>query len=416
MPQLHSIIIGGGVIGSACAYYLRKAGQDVTIIDKGPFAGACSHANCGLLCPSHVLPLAAPGAIGKTMKMMFRKNAPIYIKPRIDLRLWQWLIRFAMRCNERDMMAAGRARQALLQSSIALYEELFEEEGIDCEFEHLGTLFVFKTQQAMDHFGNGHEMLAREFGVEALAFDRGTTLQREPALLDDIAGAWTYPGDGHLRPDKLMSAWRAVLERMGVRIVEHNEVTTFIGEGGKAKAIKTRKEELQADHFVVATGAWSPFLNRELGCNIPIQPGKGYSMTMPRPTICPTHPLLFEEHKVAVTPMRSGYRLGSTMEFSGYDTSINEGRLQNLKEGAAMYLKEPYCDPVVERWYGWRPMTFDGIPVIDRSPRYSNIMIAAGHNMLGLSMAPATGKLVSELITGQSPHIEPRRYGLGRFR
>jgi D-amino-acid dehydrogenase len=156
-------------------------------------------------------------------------------------------------------------------------------------------------------------------------------------------------------------------------------------------------------------------LNRELGCKIPIQPGKGYSITMPRPARCPTIPLLFEEHRVAVTPMQTGYRLGSIMEFAGYDTSLPRARLEQLKAGASHYLQEPYCDPVEEEWYGWRPMTPDSIPIIDRSPPLSNVWIAAGHNMLGLSMAPATGKLVAELLSHNRPHLDPQPYSARRF-
>ena len=158
---------------------------------------------------------------------------------------------------------------------------------------------------------------------------------------------------------------------------------------------------------MVATGAWTPLLNRELGCRVPIQPGKGYSITMPRPALCPTFPLIFEEHRVAVTPFASGYRLGSTMEFAGYDDSLNRSRLAILTDAAKLYLKDPLAEPVEEEWWGWRPMTFDGLPVIDRAPAASNVLIAAGHNMLGLSMATATGKLVAELLAGAKPHIDP---------
>ena len=167
--------------------------------------------------------------------------------------------------------------------------------------------------------------------------------------------------------------------------------------------------------FVVAAGAWTPLLNEHLGCRVPIQPGKGYSLTMPRPAVCPKMPLIFPETRVAVTPFQSGYRLGSTMEFAGYDESIRPERLQLLKDGASGYLHEPYCEPVLEEWFGWRPMTYDSLPIIDRSPKYENVMIAAGHNMLGLSMAPATGKLVAELAQGSSPHIDPRPYSVSRF-
>ncbi len=166
---------------------------------------------------------------------------------------------------------------------------------------------------------------------------------------------------------------------------------------------------------MVATGAWTPLLNGPLGCRVPIQPGKGYSITMPRPAHCPTYPLIFEEHRVAVTPMKSGYRLGSTMEFAGYDAKLNPRRLGLLREAAVHYLHEPYCEPIEEEWYGWRPMTPDSVPIIDRAPALANVLIAAGHNMLGLSMAPATGRLVAELLSGTTPHVEAAAYSVARF-
>jgi D-amino-acid dehydrogenase len=167
--------------------------------------------------------------------------------------------------------------------------------------------------------------------------------------------------------------------------------------------------------FVVATGAWTPLLKLDLGCRIPIQPGKGYSMTMARPARCPKLPMLFEEHRVGVTPMQSGYRLGSIMEFAGYDPRLNRRRLRLLTEGAKHYLHEPTAEPVVEEWFGWRPMTWDSRPIIGRSPALSNVFLAAGHNMLGLSMAPATGKLIAELANGAAPHVDPAPYSPARF-
>jgi D-amino-acid dehydrogenase len=167
--------------------------------------------------------------------------------------------------------------------------------------------------------------------------------------------------------------------------------------------------------FIIATGAWTPLLSSHIGYRLPIQPGKGYSMTMPRPAICPRIPMLLMEHRVGVTPMQSGYRLGSTMEFAGYDTSLRPQRLELLRRGAAACLRDPYCEPIEEAWYGWRPMTYDSVPVIDRSPKYANLYLAAGHNMLGLSMAPATGQLVAELVAEETPHIDPAPYAISRF-
>ena len=212
-----------------------------------------------------------------------------------------------------------------------------------------------------------------------------------------------------------MSSWQNLLLNRGVTIHEHTAAHGFAMQNSKPFALKTDNEELTADIFIIATGAVTPLLEKHLGCKIPIQPGKGYSITMARPNRCPTHPMIFPEVKVAVTPFHTGYRLGSTMEFSGYDTSLNRKRLNALREGAANFLHDPYCDPVEEEWYGWRPMTYDGMPIISRAPVAENVFIAAGHNMLGLSMGTGTGKLIAELVTGDSPHIDPAPYDVWRF-
>jgi len=212
-----------------------------------------------------------------------------------------------------------------------------------------------------------------------------------------------------------MEAWKRRLEERGVVIRENCELKGIVREHGKAKAARTSSGEMAADGFVVATGAWTPLLSSELGCRLPIQPGKGYSMTMKRPNICPRIPLIFPETKVAVTPMQSGYRLGSMMEFVGYDESLRPERLELLKRGAEGFLKESYTEEVEEHWFGWRPMTFDGVPIIDFAPAMGNVVIAAEHNMIGISTGPGTGRMVAEMMSGGSTFIDRRPYLLARF-
>jgi D-amino-acid dehydrogenase len=409
------IVIGGGVIGAACAYFLMRAGWRVTLIERGELGRGSSHGNCGLVCPSHVLPLAEPGMVAKGVKSLFQRNSPFAIKPRLDPALWSWLLHFAARCNERDMIEAGRGIQPLLLSSIVLYQELVERESLDCEFETRGLLFAYRSKAGMEAYAATDRLMSKAFDCPARRYDGDALVELEPALKPGLRGGWYYHDDAHLRPDKLMKAWRSVLETQGATIRENCAFHGFRARNGKVVVADTAQGELPADVFVVAAGAWTPLLNEHLGCRLPIQPGKGYSLTMPRPAACPMIPLIFPETRVAVTPFQSGYRLGSTMEFAGYDESIRPERLQLLKDGVTDYLREPFCDPVQEQWFGWRPMTYDSVPIIDRSPRYDNVVIAAGHNMLGLSMAPATGKLVAEMVEGTSPHIDPAPYRVSRF-
>ena len=413
--ERRAVVIGGGVIGAACAHFLAKADWDVTIIERGGFGAGCSAGNCGLVCPSHILPLAEPGAVGRTFKALFQKNSPFSIKPRLDPALWTWLLHFALRCNRRDMMQSAGGIQPLLDSSLLLYHQLMREEKLNCEWETRGLLFVYRDAAAMEEYAQVDRVMAESFHCPARRLDGEAVVALEPALNTGLVGGWYYEHDAHLRPDRLMSSWRRSLEAAGVKIREQCAFKRFTPQTGRAAAVVTDQGEILADAFVVATGAFTPLWQDQLGCRTPIQPGKGYSLTMPRPRVCPAIPIIFPETRVVATPFQSGYRLGSTMEFAGYDSTINPRRLQLLKDGARPYLREPYCDPIENEWFGWRPMTYDGLPIIDRSPLLENVLIAAGHNMLGLSTAPATGKLAAEILGNVQTHLDPSPYRVGRY-
>jgi D-amino-acid dehydrogenase len=296
-----------------------------------------------------------------------------------------------------------------------LYDELFEREQLACELQHEGCLFVFHDDGHMRAYEATDRMTRERFGVGAERMGREALVGFEPALqAEACAGGWYYPQDRHLRPDRLVSSWLQRLREMGVQIRGGVRVDGLLGRE-RAEGIRAEGgEQIRSDAVVMAAGAIMPQFAKLLGCRLPIQPGKGYSITMPRPGRCPRRPLIFQDHKVAVTPMESGYRIGSTMEFAGYDTSINSRRLEILREAARIYLHEPESAPIEEQWFGWRSMTTDGLPFIDRSPAWKNVYIAAGHNMLGLTMAPVTGKLIAEMVSGAPPHIDPGPYAVGR--
>src|SRR5438309_4251513 len=209
------IVIGSGIVGVSSAHFLADAGWNVTIVDRGKFANGCSHANCGLICPSHILPLAEPGAVRRTMAAMMSKNSPFYIKPRLDLALWSWMCNFARRCNVECMIESGRALQPLLESSMEIYERL----GLECEWEKRGLLFVYGDREKLDAYGESDRMLRESFDHPARKLDGKELVEMEPALMEGLAGAWFYEGDAHLRPDQLMEAWRRKLEERGVEIV-----------------------------------------------------------------------------------------------------------------------------------------------------------------------------------------------------
>lgn len=409
------VVVGGGVIGAACAYYLRQANWEVTVVERDRFGRACSHGNCGLVSPSHALPLAIPGAVGDGFRSMLKGgNSPLSVRPTLNPARLSWFYQFARRCNHRDMLQAGAVRNALLRSSFSLYEKLLADEGLTCEWQKQGGLFVFSDEKKFHHWKETADLLHNEFDLTAVPYEGDAVSEFEPTLRDGLAGGWFYEVDAHLRPDLLMASWRDRLKEMGVVIREECEVKGLSSQQGAATLVETSTGEFEADAFVFAAGAETPHLANCLGWKAPIQPGKGYSITMSPPDAIPRMPLHFHERKVVATPMGEVFRLGSTMEFAGYDRSMNDARLQALRDGAEPYLRDPTFNKTDEKWWGWRPMTVDGVPFIGPAPKLSNVFVAAGHNMLGLSMGPATGKLIAEMITGETPHLNVEAYALNR--
>lgn len=414
-PAEEILVVGSGIIGIACAHYLQRAGFRVTVIDKGTLAGGCSHGNCGYLCPSHVLPLTEPGAIRTALKSLFRPRAPFRVKPRLSPPLWNWMWQFARRCNRAQMLRAGGQLKTILDSSLDEYRRLMKEESLACEWTENGLLYVFQTEHGMLEFAETNRLLSQHFGVTARRVGGAELPEFEPALRPGLAGAFHYPLDCSIRPDRLNAAWSRRLQERGVMFVENCELLGVERIDGRVASVQTSHGAMRVDRLVVAAGALSARLSSMLDCRIPIEPGKGYSVTMERPDVCPRYPMLFPEHRVGVSPFENGYRLGSMMEFAGFDSTIPEHRIQQLRDSAAPYLVTPVGKGEPEAWYGWRPMTWDSLPIIGPVPRLSNAYLATGHNMLGMSLATSTGRLISELIQNHPTHIDPAPYSPARF-
>ena len=409
------LVVGGGLIGAMCAWYLTDAGFSVTIVDRERYGAACSDGNSGYVCPSHVLPLCQPGAVQKTMRTLLQRNSPFAIKPRLSRHFASWFWKFMRQCNERQMWQTADATHSLLQASMGLYRELLTTENIECEWQERGLLFVYDHAREFEAFAKTESAIRERFGLRGIPLDGQQLVELEPAIKPGFGGAWHYPDDCHLRADKLSAALRQRMEARGVTVLENTPVTGIAAENGRARAAQTKTGDLEADHFVVATGAMTPFLGKHLGFRVPIEPGKGYSITMSAPQNMPRHPMIFEDSHVAVTPLGKSYRIGSTMEFVGYDTSIHQRRLSLLTEAAKKYLHDPLGETIESTWFGWRPLTFDGKPIIDKSPALENVTIAAGHGMLGISGATGTGLLVRNFLAGEKPHIDPTPFSASRF-
>jgi D-amino-acid dehydrogenase len=414
--SLHSdvLVVGGGVIGVACAYYLARAGLSIRIIERDAMGAGASHGNCGLLFVSDLPPLCAPGAVAHELRRIIRGTSPLYISPRLDPSLAFWLLRFAAKCNPRHLNHAIAARDAILRTSGDLFDDFFQNEPLDCDFDRQGVLMAFIDPATMEAYAKTNRLL-EPYGRAATFFDRKRVKKLEPALGDRVCGGWHHPVDSHLRPERLMASWTRLIRRYDVIIDEGCRLDGILIKGGTATAVLTNRGRYTADQIVLATGVWTPAIGRRLGVRIPVQPGKGYSITMQRPSNCPRVPCYLYERNVVVTPWASGFRLGGTMEFSGFDNTLNPHRLGNLETSAALYLNTPLGRRVTERWTGLRPMSVDDLPIIDRMPGAANLYLATGHGMLGLSTATGTGRLIADMILGNSPPFDPRPFSIRRF-
>ncbi|MCP3950958.1 MAG: FAD-dependent oxidoreductase [Desulfobacterales bacterium] len=408
------LILGGGVIGLACAYYLAREGVQVRVIERDRIGVGASSGNCGFVFTSDLPPLCAPGAVSYELARMLVGKSPLYIKPEPDLEKILWLLKFAGKCNRAHMAHAVVAREAILRLSRALYADLLSSENLKGGQEHNGVMMVCRTPDGMARYGRTNDLL-KPYGLEATAYQGEALAELEPALRTDLHGAWYHPDDFHLQPEHLLAEWKALLLKMGVTFEEKCPVERLPGDGRAVEGVATVRGEFSADAYVVAMGAWSRQLARRLGTRIPVQPGKGYTLTMSRPAACLKIPCYMYETNVVATPWKDAYRLGGTMEFSGYGLEINRKRIDRIKQSAARYLKEPFGSPLLEERCDFRPMSYDDLPIIGRPQNHRNLFLATGHGMLGISMAPGTGKLISDLVRGAKPTIDLRPFSPDRF-
>ena len=415
-PEADSVlVVGAGIIGIACAHYLSRAGYRVTVIDQGRVGGGCSHGNCGHICASHVLPMTDPAALREGLTSLVQRDAPFKVRPQWRAAMLWWLLQFARRCTRRRMLDAARHQQAILESSRREYGALVAAGEIEGEWRGDGLLYVLQSRKGMGAFADMDAMLRDEFGVAARRLESDELPGFDPALRTDLAGAFHYAGDASVRPDVLVREWAATLRDCGVRFEENRRLTAVRAKSRALVSVETDRGPIRAAHYVIATGAWTARLASTFGAALPLEPGKGYSLTMSSPDRRPEHPMLFPEHRVGVTPFRDGFRLGSMLELAGFDASIPRRRIAQLVASASHYLVEPEGAEVRETWSGWRPITWDSLPVIGRVPRLGNVVMATGHHMLGMTMAPATGRLVAEIVGERTPHIDPAPFSPARF-
>lgn len=411
------LVIGAGVIGICSAYYLLRKGRRVVVVDKGEVCSGCSYGNAGLVVPSYCIPLAAPGVISQGIKWLFDPESPLFIQFRMDRDLLSWLWKFQRHCNKENVRRSIPVIRDLSLKSLQLYEELAAREGLNFGFEQRGMLTVYKRDKTLEKISEDARALG-EFGIEVELLNTTQVRELEPNVRFDIAGGVFYPHDAHFRPDRFVRTLASTVSQRGVDIRPSTEVLGMETSGGRITTVRTTRGDFSATEIVLAGGSWSPEIVKDLRLNLPIQPAKGYSITVKSPQKQPVIPLIFAEAKVVVTPMGDVLRFGGTLEFAGMDLSINRHRVEAILRAVPAYLPDmdPGNYPLVEIWRGLRPCTPDGLPLIGRSSLYQNLLIATGHGMLGLSLGPVTGKLVSQLVLNEDPGFNMAQLSVERFR
>ena len=411
------VVIGGGIIGLSCAVKLAEAGVDVVVIEKEQVGYGCSYGNAGWMTPCFAMPLPMPGLLLKSMKWMLNPSGPLYIKPVPSLLLTQWLSRFLLSMTEKKSKIAIEALVALSIKSLDDYKKLALEYP-EIEMQQKGLLMVSATADGVK--AATQEMnLVEKYNIPGKFLTPEQIKNLEPALKGNLLGGVFFSDEAHAEPLKVVQALAKKAIKLGVKILEHTEFrkanSASDGSVNKIKSIQTSKGEMQADVFVLATGSWSQAIAAELDLNVPILGGKGYALIVDRLTTQPQIPIMIVDRKIAITPRQDSLRIAGTLELVNQDFSITERRVKAIFEGAKQFLDIPENIKVHETWRGLRPCTPDGVPLIGWAKNYQNLMMACGHQMLGLQSGLGTGQLVSDLITTGQSELQRDVYNPARF-
>lgn len=416
MPKQSDIlIIGGGVIGVCTAYYLTQRGIHVTLLERGEIASGSSYGNAGLLCPSHSLPLPAPGVMAQGIKWMLRPDSPFYMKPRLDWAFLRWLWRFRTFCQEEPVRRAVPLFRDLQRASLTLYRTLVEREKLDCHYEQVGGLTLFQSQQAFDEHAYELELLA-EFGLTFHTLDASEIHAMVPRVRPYIKHGIHHQEDAHLAPARFVRHLADRAQEQGATILTNTSVESIHVSQGRIQVVQTAQRDFQPDQVILAAGAWSAEMANTLGLHIPLQPAKGYSITVTRPDDFPEMPIHLGEARVVLTPMGRHLRYAGTLELAGFDPHINQRRVSAIRRATHAYLDGLEGLEEQEVWQGYRPVPPDGLPYIGRTTAVANLIVATGHSYLGMSMGPITGKLVEQIVCEETPQIDLTALHVDRFK
>ena len=404
--QKEIIIIGGGIIGLCTAYYLQKDGHKITVIDQSNMNSGASHVNAGYIIPSHFISMAAPGIINKGIKWMFNSESPFYIKPRLDADFLKWVLAFKKSATKERVEQSISALKNINLLSRDLYEDMKKSGDFNFHYERKGLLMCYKSNKVgEEEWEIGKRGIEEGLGVKHLSAKEVEVL--EPKANLNIKGAVYYDCDGHMTPNHFMNDMVTYLKSKGVIFYTNEKVNKLEVFNEKVVKVLTDERALIPDEVILTAGSWSPLITKKLGIKIPVQAGKGYRINVEQETKI-TIPSILCEAKVAVTPMDGFTRFAGTMEIAGINHSINPKRVNSIANAAQRYYNnlEITLEEKKMAECGLRPVSPDGIPYIGKSSKCKNLTIATGHAMMGWSLGPATGKLVSEIISDKKSSLD----------
>lgn len=409
-------MIGGGAVGVCAAFYLHRAGLSVTLLERGDICSGSSHGNAGLIVPSHSIPLAAPGVIEKGMKWMFDPESPFYIKPRMDPLFIKWLWQFWRASRADKVKKSIPLIRDLSLKSLALFEEINQLDTLNFDFEKRGLLMLYNDPQGLED-GKAESEQLQKFGLETTYFNYADVSEMISPLAPAVLAGIQYEQDAHLTPGKFVRQLADYLEREGVEVRTQTEVIGFGRMNDRITEVETTRGNFSSDQVVISAGSSSPLIGDLLNIDLPIQPAKGYSITISRPPSWPEIPMVLSEAKVAVTPMGNTLRFGGTLELAGSDPTINQVRIRAILKAVSRYFPDFTIDDddILEIWRGMRPCTPDGLPFLGRSSKYNNVIVAAGHAMIGVSLAPVTGEIISQLVNDAPINFDMSALSVERF-
>lgn len=398
------------------AYYLHRSGWEVEILEQGDLSDNCSFGNAGMVTPSHFVPLASPGMVEQGIRWMFNSKSPFYVKPSLNGELIGWGLKFIKSATKKHAdRSAGILRDISLVSK-DLYHEFEKDTSIDFGLVDKGILMLFKTAQMEDEERHLVEK-ATNLSLDAQYLAPSECRKLQPDIELDILGAVHYQCDAHMYPNKLMAGLTKYLETAGVKIHRHTEVTQINHDAGKITSVTTKQREFTGNVYLIAGGSWSPAIAKLAGLKIPMMPGKGYSFMVHNPVKKMTIPSILCEARVAITPMNGSIRFGGTMEIGKINDKVNMNRVKGIVESVPKYFPDFKLAVPDQKdvWFGFRPCSPDGLPYIGLSKKYKNLAIATGHAMIGLSLAPATGKMIADAFNDEKPPVDGSLFEPARF-